>query len=436
MNFMKKLFLGFFLASIFLSTASAGSFPDVPEDHVNYEAIEYLDDHQIINGYEDGTFGPGNPVNRAEAMKIVAGAFGLDTEQSFEVVFPDVPSSEWFFDYVMAAYDAGIIGGYNDGAFKPGDTVNLAEMLKIIVLASGVDLGKVSSPVFLDVPAEVWYAPHALFAREHNIILPDEFGNLHAANAMTRGDVAELIYRMKTVLENNGAPFPIHTNWDVYESNSLGFSIKYDGNLWDVIENENEVVFFKPDGSQFSYHRLYSNSGLVVATIDKNGDELTKTQYFSNLRNVFAGANFTEFSISGADGLEVLRSALRTVDWYLYLENGMVLAVYTEFGNGTLGYQLRQFIGAMLSTLEITGNVSFVDYSALLSEIFEGVLVEGIGMELLNKLPDKMIIETDAIGVGTGPVDYYYSDDVGYTFKYERTSDAILDTRDGQTTTF
>jgi hypothetical protein len=57
-------------------------------------------------------------------------------------------------------------------------------------------------------------------------------------------------------------------------------------------------------------------------------------------------------------------------------------------------------------------------------------------MENLNKLPEKVIIETDTIGVGTGPVDYYYSETVNYTFKYERTLDLILDTRKGRTASF
>jgi hypothetical protein len=63
-------------------------------------------------------------------------------------------------------------------------------------------------------------------------------------------------------------------------------------------------------------------------------------------------------------------------------------------------------------------------------------MVEKKGMETLNLLPDKTIIETDAIGVGTGPVDYYYSEDVNYTFKYERKSDVILDKKVGKTSAF
>ena len=76
------------------------------------------------------------------------------------------------------------------------------------------------------------------------------------------------------------------------------------------------------------------------------------------------------------------------------------------------------------------------DYSELLSEILSNVLVEDKGMAMITKLPDSLIIETDAIGVGTGPVDYYYSSKMDYTFKYERESDVILDSRKGKTSAF
>ena len=52
------------------------------------------------------------------------------------------------------------------------------------------------------------------------------------------------------------------------------------------------------------------------------------------------------------------------------------------------------------------------------------------------KVRDAIIIETDAIGVGTGPIDYYYSEKIDLTIKYERSADVILDAREGRTTKF
>jgi hypothetical protein len=47
-------------------------FKDVPETHWAYKAIEELAEKGIINGYEDGTFKPNEPVTRAEIATIIS----------------------------------------------------------------------------------------------------------------------------------------------------------------------------------------------------------------------------------------------------------------------------------------------------------------------------------------------------------------------------
>ena len=439
---MKKFFLSFAVFLLFSCStfvAFAGTFSDVSEGHKNFAAIESLYERGIINGYEDGSFGPDNLVNRAEALKIIVGAFGIDYDGDYENVFTDVVDGDWFFPFVMGGYHSKIIGGYDDGSFKPGNNVNLAELLKIIVLAAGVELpGSVDGSIFADVPNDFWYAPHALYARNHNIVLPDKYGNLYADQFMTRAAFSEVVYRMIRVLEDNGNTFPLWDSWPTYEGSNLPFKIKY-GDGWQIIENRNEVVFawFDDDFSQFSPWRIYPNSAVLAVTLDTNDSGLSQSNYFSNIKTVFAGAGYAEFSLQGMSVLEVLYPEKKIVDWYVYLGNGDVLVVYTEFGNGTAGYLLKQLIKSMLSTFEYVDKDYYGgDYSALLSEIFGNLLHEGKGMEMLDKLPEKIIIETDTIGVGTGPIDYYYSEMANYTFKYERSADMIMDTREGKTTAF
>ena len=47
-------------------------FTDVSKDHWAYEAIEELAEKGIINGYEDGTFKPNEPITRAEVATIIS----------------------------------------------------------------------------------------------------------------------------------------------------------------------------------------------------------------------------------------------------------------------------------------------------------------------------------------------------------------------------
>ncbi|MBT4917608.1 S-layer homology domain-containing protein [Candidatus Peregrinibacteria bacterium] len=433
---MKKLFLFVFAFLIASVPVFAGSFSDVPSDHENHAAIEYLYEEGIVSGYENGEFGPDNMVNRAQAAKIISGGFGLAQKGDYSVEFDDVPSSEWFFPYVMAGKEAGVISGHEDGYFRPADDVNLVETLKMVVLAGEVTVSdEVNEFVFSDVEQDAWYAPHALYARNQNIVWPDEEGNLNADTKMTRGEFSEIIYRMMIVLEEGG-PFDIGMTWDYYKSTVLPFKMKVEGS-WEVIESDEQVTFFKPDTeySQFSPERVYPNTGVVTVAVDDNEEGLGSEGYFDNIQGAFSGADYSEFSVDGFPSLEVLYSNERIVDWYVYLDDGRVLAVYTEFGDGDFAYQLQETIKTMLHSLAYQ-KVSSVDYDSILNDIFEVVLVESEGMDAINTLPDATIIDTDTIGVGTGPIDYYYSTEVDYTFKYERESDVILATEEGETSAF
>jgi len=64
------------------------------------------------------------------------------------------------------------------------------------------------------------------------------------------------------------------------------------------------------------------------------------------------------------------------------------------------------------------------------------IQVDRKGQQMLDLFEDRNLIETDTIGVGTGPVDYFYSAWADVTLKYERSFDVILDIDEGQTTNF
>ncbi|MBN2306803.1 S-layer homology domain-containing protein [Candidatus Peregrinibacteria bacterium] len=107
-------------------------------------SIENLMEMEVISGYPDGTFKPENPVNRAEALKIILQSLramqaeeGEDTfvmPENFNM-FSDLQPTEWYATYVAEGVDKGIINGYPDGTFKGGNTVNLAEALKMTLEA-------------------------------------------------------------------------------------------------------------------------------------------------------------------------------------------------------------------------------------------------------------------------------------------------------------
>ena len=187
------------------STSSSTIFTDIPADHPQAEALEYLKDHYIIKGYSDGSFQPNREINRAEALKIILLSANYHlTEQLLDeaatldvtITYPDVPLDAWYFSYIQKATELEIVAGYPDGTFHPENTVNLAETLKMIIQANDVEPPiEFEGHPFLDVPLDAWFISYAQFFKDYYLIEADTDGNLHAEKELTRGDLAELIYR-------------------------------------------------------------------------------------------------------------------------------------------------------------------------------------------------------------------------------------------------
>lgn len=176
---------------------------DVPASHPHYKAIKSLVDEGVINGYPDGTFLPDKVVSRVEALKMLMLAFDVKADKSTTLPFSDIDQSAWYSDTLAAAFKKNIVQGYADGTFKPAQIVNKAEYLKMLFETNGVEptLALQNNP-YDDVPKSAWYAGYAYLTNKQNLI--DVANNqLKANEGMTRADVAETIYRMKYLLENN-----------------------------------------------------------------------------------------------------------------------------------------------------------------------------------------------------------------------------------------
>ena len=136
MNKVKKItaraILCTFCLSLILSPqakAVEGNFSDVPESHPFFQDISLLKQLGVVTGYEDGTFRPGNSVKRAAAIKIMYGLQKGELAAVTQAPFPDVPAGEWFAPFIAAAKSAGIVKGNPDGTYRPGSPVNKAAFI-------------------------------------------------------------------------------------------------------------------------------------------------------------------------------------------------------------------------------------------------------------------------------------------------------------------
>jgi len=89
----------------------------------------------IVDGYPDGSFKPDAPINRAEALKILFLATELPPfdDESYENIFSDVSDDDWFTEYIQDALSYAFVEGYDDGTFRPGQFITRAEASKLVL---------------------------------------------------------------------------------------------------------------------------------------------------------------------------------------------------------------------------------------------------------------------------------------------------------------
>ncbi len=188
---MKKGFAALLIGALFMpSSAFAASpsaempFDDVIKENTSFQAIEYLKQQGIIKGYDDKTFKPDNTINRAEFLKIVVGSIMKDPQG--KDCFVDV-KDEWFAKYVCAAKEKKIIEGYSDGTFKPGQNINFAEASKIVAKSFALKEGENSKN-------DPWFRKYVQ-PLEEKMAIPVSID--YPEKKMTRSEMAEMAWRLK-----------------------------------------------------------------------------------------------------------------------------------------------------------------------------------------------------------------------------------------------
>lgn len=118
-------------------------FYDTQPDWFYSDALDYCYEEGIINGLTAHTFGPGEPLNRAQLVTMLYRHAG-SPEVEGESTFTDVPDGQFYTNAVIWASTNGIVNGYEDGDFHPGDAITreqIVTMLHRYVVSLGKDNG-------------------------------------------------------------------------------------------------------------------------------------------------------------------------------------------------------------------------------------------------------------------------------------------------------
>lgn len=172
--------------------SSIHKFTDI-NNHWAKEEIEFMIDHNIINGYGDGRFKPDNNITNVEFYKIINHLLGY--KQKLEVKFKDVKTSDWFYNEVAKSLAAGYIDESEN--INPNELITREEVARIIGIASKIERnvkGALDFKDHTDISLEAKAYAGAL--KENGYIEGYEDGSFGPKRNITRAEVVKILFNM------------------------------------------------------------------------------------------------------------------------------------------------------------------------------------------------------------------------------------------------
>ena len=112
-------------------TTTENDFPDVEAERWSVTEVSSMANAGYVNGYEDGTFRPGNAITRAEFAAIMLRFFADDEKANNVNPYTDI-TGHWAEGSIISAYVKNLFIGYPDGTFKPDAYITRAEAMTVI----------------------------------------------------------------------------------------------------------------------------------------------------------------------------------------------------------------------------------------------------------------------------------------------------------------
>ena len=165
-------------------------------DHWAEGYISQIVELGIANGKSTLRFAPDDYITRAELTKMGVNAFGFDVPESVSAnPFSDVAINAWYAPFIQVAKAYAIVQGYGD-VFRPNISINRVEALKILLEAADFDIGNDTTSSFSDTISGAWYMKYVNFAKNNGIVSGYGDSTFRPGNPITRAEVSKIIVKI------------------------------------------------------------------------------------------------------------------------------------------------------------------------------------------------------------------------------------------------
>lgn len=176
----------------------APAFDDIASSYARTQ-INGLVQKNIMNGTGDRSFSPERPITRAEFIAVLDRVLKLQPLSSAIPAFTDVPADAWFYGWVQAGVELGIVDGVSASRFAPNQSITRQEAAALLVKAlkqSGSAAASPASSAFSDASRiSSWAVPYVEQIRQLGLMDGDQ-GQFRPNDPITRQETAVVIDKL------------------------------------------------------------------------------------------------------------------------------------------------------------------------------------------------------------------------------------------------
>lgn len=195
--------LGESSVSIPITIRSGIPFTDVSRSDPYFTAVKYVYEHEIFTGTGATTFDPATVMDRGMLVTVLWRMAGKP-EAAAPAAFTDVAADAWYAPAVAWAAETGLVLGYSDTEFAPGDDLTREQILTILHRWAG--LPESGDGAFDTEDASDYALPALRWALAQGLLSPDPETGLQPRGPMSRAAVAEVLMRWDQLPKGETAP--------------------------------------------------------------------------------------------------------------------------------------------------------------------------------------------------------------------------------------
>lgn len=167
------------------------TFKDVSKNNTYYDIIHTMAQQGIISGYEDGTFKPSQTITRKHAAALISRAVkDLPKTTSFKAP-KDLSTNNAYYSDIKKLMEAGVLELDSKGNINPNAPLTRGEMAKILTVS--YDLSKTGAHPLKDVSNKYYQYVAALY--QADVTTGFEDGTFRENGSLTRAHYAVFMYR-------------------------------------------------------------------------------------------------------------------------------------------------------------------------------------------------------------------------------------------------